>query len=62
MVVFYYYTPFKSGGNQLLCFCVQSVRGMWESEVTFDLCELEQPHGSSELGCNKHFTKEPGII
>ena len=62
MVVSYYYTPFKSWGNQLSCFCMQAVRDMWESVVTFDLCELEQPHGSSELGCNKNFTEEPGIV
>lgn len=30
--------------------------------MTFDLYELEQPHGSSYLGCNKNFTKEPGIV
>lgn len=30
--------------------------------MTFDLYELGQPRGSSELGCNKNFTKEPGII
>ncbi|PKU34333.1 hypothetical protein llap_15363 [Limosa lapponica baueri] len=35
---------------------------MWESAVIFDLYELEKPHGSSYLGCNKDFTKVPGIV
>lgn len=30
--------------------------------MAFDLDGLEQPRGSSELGCNKNFTEEPGIV
>lgn len=30
--------------------------------MTFDSYELEQPRGSSESGCSKNFTKEPGIV